>query len=48
MQHELIELFYRQPVPPFLSRKGQNRAKRVLGLAFRPSHRASALVVCTK
>lgn len=48
MQHELIELFYRQPVPPFLSRKGQNRAKRVLGLAFRPSHKASALVVCTK
>jgi SAM-dependent methyltransferase len=48
MQHDLMRFFYGESVPPLLSRKGRARAKRALRLAFRPSHRASALVVCTK
>lgn len=48
MQHELIELFYRDPTPPLLSRKGRHRAKRLYKLAFKPSNRASSLVVCVK
>jgi SAM-dependent methyltransferase len=48
MQGELLEIFYRQPVPPFFSKAGRHRAKCVLKAAFRPSRRASSIVVMTK
>lgn len=48
MQHELTELFYRQPVPPLFSKAAWLRAKRALKAAFRPSHSAGAIVVMTK
>jgi len=49
MQHDLIEFFYRDPIPKRrFSRAYRDRAKRAQTLAFRPSHRFSALVICTK
>lgn len=48
MQEELLKIFYRQDVPPLLSRKGLLRARRVLRAAFRPSPRDSAITVLQK
>jgi SAM-dependent methyltransferase len=48
MQHELIELFYREPIPPRYSKKGRERAKRALNAAFRQAQRASSLIVMIK
>ena len=48
MQHDLIELFYRRPVPRLLSKAAWTRAKRALKFAFRPSERASSIVMLTK
>lgn len=48
MQHELIDLFYLRPIPPLFSKAGWQRAKRVLRAAFRPSDRASSIVMLTK
>lgn len=48
MQDELLEIFYRQPIPPRWSEAGRHRAKCVMKAAFRPSERASSIVVMTK
>jgi SAM-dependent methyltransferase len=48
MQQDLIETFYRQPIPNLLSKTGFLRLRRIFRAAFRPSHRASAIVVLTK
>jgi SAM-dependent methyltransferase len=48
MQDELLEILYRQPVPPRYSKKGRWRARWLLDMAFRPSDRLSAIVVMTK
>ncbi len=48
MQEYLIHLFYTAPVPRLLSKSGWLRAKEVLKAAFRPSDRASSIVVLTK
>ena len=48
MQHDLIEIFYARPIPRLLSKAALLRAKRVLKAAFRPSDRASSIVVLTK
>lgn len=48
MQDALLEILYRQPIPPRWSKAGRWRAKWVLDAAFRPSDRLSAIVVMTK
>jgi SAM-dependent methyltransferase len=48
MQHELQTVFYGDPPPKLLSKAGWNRAKRVLRLAFNPSHRQSSIVAMVK
>jgi SAM-dependent methyltransferase len=48
MQDALIELFYREPVPPRWSKAGRHRFKRVMKMVFQPSERASSIVVLTK
>lgn len=45
---ELLSLFYRDPIPPLFSKGARHRAKRVLRAAFKPSLRASSIVVMTK
>ena len=48
MQDELLEIFYRQPIPPWFSEAGRHRIKCVLKAAFKPSERASSIVVMKK
>lgn len=48
MQQELIETFYRRPVPRLFSKEGFLRLRRIYRAAFRPSLRASAIVILTK
>ncbi|MBA3667254.1 MAG: class I SAM-dependent methyltransferase [Sphingomonas sp.] len=48
MQDALLDILYRQPIPPRYSKAGRWRAKWVLDAAFRPSDRFSAIVVMTK
>lgn len=48
MQHELMEMFYLSSIPPLFSKAGWRRARRILKAAFRPSDRASSIVVLTK
>jgi SAM-dependent methyltransferase len=48
MQHELLEIFFRQPIPPRWSKAGRHRAKCVMKAAFQPSNRASSIVIMTK
>lgn len=48
MQHDLVDIFYTSQIPPVFSKNGWRRAKRVLKAAFRPSDRASSIVVMTK
>lgn len=48
MQHLLLELFYLRPIPRLLSKSAWQRAKHILRTAFRPSDRASSIVVLTK
>jgi hypothetical protein len=48
MQHELIDLFYKQPIPRLFSKAAWLRMKRLFALAFRPSYRAGAIVVLKK
>jgi len=48
MQDALLDIIYRQPVPPRWSKAGRWRAKWVLDMAFRPSDKLSAIVVMTK
>ncbi|HEX9391461.1 MAG TPA: class I SAM-dependent methyltransferase [Usitatibacteraceae bacterium] len=50
MVHELNEIFYRDTArrPKLLSREGLRLAERLLKLAFRPSMRASSIVVMQK
>lgn len=48
MPAELIQVFYLRPIPRLLSKAGFLRARRVLRAAFRPSARASSIVVLTK
>lgn len=48
MQNILLEVFYGDPIPRLLSKAGWERIKRVFKLAFRPSQRASSIVVLSK
>jgi SAM-dependent methyltransferase len=48
MQHDLIDIFYTQPIPRLFSKAAWRRAKRVLKAAFRPSGRASSIVILIK
>jgi SAM-dependent methyltransferase len=48
MQHELLDVFYLRPVPRLFSKSAWLHAKRVLRAAFRPSDRASSIVILTK
>jgi SAM-dependent methyltransferase len=48
MQHELQTVFYGEPPPRPFSRAGWLRAKRVLRLAFNPSHKQSSIVMMIK
>ncbi|MDQ3074167.1 MAG: class I SAM-dependent methyltransferase [Pseudomonadota bacterium] len=48
MQDEVLEILYRQPVPPRYSKQGRWRAERMLEMAFCPSDRRSSIVVMTK
>jgi SAM-dependent methyltransferase len=48
MQHELIEIFYRDSIPRLFSKKAFLRAKRILKAAFRPPEGASSIVTLVK
>lgn len=48
MQDWLLELFYRHPIPDRKSKAGRQREAWVMEAAFKPSDRASAIVVMTK
>jgi SAM-dependent methyltransferase len=48
MPNVLLELFYTRPVPRLLSKAAWERARHILNAAFRPSMRASSIVILTK
>lgn len=48
MQHDILEILYRHPVPPRWSKAGRWRARWAVDAAFNPSDKLSAIVVMTK